>query len=110
MTSLKWGKTERFKGILNRCASLVYIMLSIRYNIFVVSSIHVAGVKNILHDKLSRGVTPQELGYQHSEIMELQEDTLVLTFMQLCNPHTDIETYERFKQFWIQIENAMNAL
>jgi hypothetical protein len=109
-TSLKWGSSERFKGILSRCAALVYVLIGIKYNLVVCSSVHIAGVDNILHDKLSRGVTPTELGYDATKILNLQSDIAIHRFLELCDPNRIIENYDQFLLFWSDVRQAIVAL
>jgi hypothetical protein len=85
ITSLTWSKNERYRSIPGRRAALIFTLLSIAFDYDVVEIEHIPGVDNILHDKLSRGFKPSELGFNESTIMDF-------TFgpsgkiLELCDP------------------------
>jgi hypothetical protein len=108
-TSLKWGLTERFKGTLCLAASLVYILLSSHFNLWVSESDHVPAADNWFYDKISRGVSPTELGVAPALILHLQSDADIQQLLQLCDPTVDntqtsavLDLWRRILQ-WIEI-------
>jgi hypothetical protein len=109
-TSLKWGKTERFKGVLSRCASIVYVLLCIKYDFQVVESVHIAGADNGLHDRLSRGVYPEDMGYRPQETLELESDSCVVGLLNLCDPNIQIEDYSQLITFWKKVNECLSMI
>ena len=103
-TALKWGETERFKGILNLGSVITFILLGTRCNIWVSSSIHVAGEDNTFYDQLSRGATINSLGLNDIPIINLQDDPSFIKLIELCNPRIDyVEQENSFILLWKQI-------
>jgi hypothetical protein len=104
-TALKWGETERFKGILNLGSVIAFILLGTHCNIWVSSSIHIAGEDNTFYDQLSRGTAINSLGLEDDIIINLQKDSEFIRLIELCNPHIDYLQQENsiillWKQIW----------
>lgn len=104
-TALKWGETERFKGILNLGSVITFILLGTHCNLWVSSSIHIAGEDNTFYDQLSRGTAINSLGLDKRIIINLQDDSEFIKLIELCNPHIDYLEQENalitlWKQIW----------
>lgn len=103
ITALKWGTTERFKGLLNLGAVIAFIMLGTRLNIWVSDSIHIPGEDNTLFDSLSRGTTCQQLGIEEHLIVELSNDTEFTKLISLCNPSIEYNNEFALLELWKSI-------
>ncbi len=76
-TSLKWGLTERFKGVLGLGSTLACVALGTAFDLFLAESVHVAGKNNVLQGRQSRGITPGELGFDGCSIWETEGDSIM---------------------------------
>ena len=104
-TALKWGETERFKGILNLGSVITFILLGTHCNLWVSSSIHIAGEDNIFYDQLSRGTAISSMGLNYNIIIDLHDDYDFIKLIELCNPYIDYFEQENaliilWKQIW----------
>lgn len=107
-SSLKWGHTERFKGVLGQKAAIVFILLGIHFDIEVVESEHIAGSLNVVCDKLSRGVSPSALGFEtNRQVSWPTEETDILNSLDPTDP---IESEFQLTQFWKRISENIEKI
>ena len=102
-SSLKWGTTGLFSGVLSQRTSFVFMFVSVQYNLFISEGEHVAGELHVTCDRLSRGVRPLELGFSPEMIYDVEFDLNMLAIIELCNPapENDILDEESFMDFWV---------
>ena len=105
ISSLKRSDTERFKGDLAVRASTMYIISGIEYNTEVVSVEHVPGIDNVICDKLSRGVCPNELGYYSNIIIP---DKFTNQCFSLSNPLTQLANSHEVCSLWNDTRLLLN--
>jgi hypothetical protein len=99
-TSLKWGLSERFKGTLALGASLAYVIIGCAFDLWVVEAVHVAGVENEIHDKMSRGCAPEFLGFKEEVIMRAERDEVIAGWLKLCDPTVGMGDVGEFERWW----------
>jgi len=105
ISSLTWSSTERFRGSLSNRATMVYILLAIHFNYVVVDTQHVAGVDNTLHDQLSRGYDPIDLGFKHGDIIDFNTEEYAAV-IEICNPTiSNYDINQHWKDIMILIHN-----
>ncbi len=107
-----WAESERFRGILNRPAGLVYLLASVESGIDVESFEHIAGKSNVMCDGLSRGVSAeklaQELGLDSSVVVK--PSAAVAQLVSLCDPQTKLDSLEKLQEFWCLTKKALLSL
>ena len=100
-TSLKWGLTENFRSISCRRAALVLTTVSIKYNIIIDEQIHIAGIKNVRCDALSRGyATPTDYGFKPDQILDYEILDQVNKF---CNPTLNTTGEQSICEMWKEL-------
>lgn len=109
-TSLKWGLTERFRGVLGLSSAAVYILLATRYNISVVEAVHVPAGDNKLWDSLSRGSSVESLGFAPGLNLHLDIDPHINSLLNLCDPVHDLSCSSSLVVLWRDILIWMRSL
>ena len=115
-SSLKWGTSELFKGILVQRASLIYVLVGVHTNLTVVEGEHWAGSLNVRCDKLSRGTRPEDLvdlPLRAEQIFRWEEDAPVRALICLCDPTTAedlIHSEEDLVRLWIAARDHILSL
>jgi hypothetical protein len=99
-TSLKWGSTERFKGVRSLSASVVYLLIGSRYNLWVAEAEHLPKEYNTLCDALSRGASLSQLGISQEYDLRLEENSVVNEIVALCNPTYDMLQPDSLTDLW----------
>ena len=118
VAALTWAETERARGQLVTNASMVFTLLSIRFNLDVKKSVHISGEDNWRCDRLSR---LEEFGRDRvQEVLEtmglsqtvvnLQENVQVQTLLACCDPGRSLEGEEIFLGFWGELRSALSEL
>ena len=119
VAALTWAETERARGQLVTNASIVFTLLSIRFNLDVKKSVHISGEDNWRCDRLSRleesrGNRVQEtleaMGLNQTAVVRLQENVQVQTLFACCDPGRSLEGKEIFLGFWGEFRNALSEL
>jgi len=102
VSSLRWGKDERFKPGRSRRAVVVYMTICLRYEINVETIEHVEGTKNVLCDAMSRGQSAASLGFHSLQVTHFHEDAALWSILKLCEPVSEIcdDDDNQFMKFW----------
>ena len=100
MTALHWAVSESFSGSLVFAPALLYVLLGGKHDLWVCQTTHVAGVDNVLHDQLSRGTPPCELGFDEGEIVDVSQGTLGWKVLELCDPGVRVSDLTSLTTFW----------
>jgi hypothetical protein len=108
MSSLKWSSTEHFKGVLSLRASVMYILTGVQFGIEIITTEHIPGDRNIQCDALSRGSSPQELGYTVEQILIV--DDFVNRLFELCDPTKPFESIEDMFNLWISTSDLLSHI
>jgi hypothetical protein len=106
LTSLVWGQTERFRGLINLSASVAYTIIGGSFDLWVAEVRHVRGVDNEIHDKLSRGAHPQALGFKDADVMDMRNDG----WLELCNPHVRLGEKGVLEGWWRRARTLVDQL
>ena len=95
------GLIENYRSLSCRRAALDLTTISIKYNIIIIDQIHIAGVKNIRCDQLSRNnATPNSLGFHADQIITL---TILDQVTKFCNPTIDTTTEQQVSKMWNEL-------
>ncbi len=90
-TSLKWGSTERFRGCLNQNCAIVHLTVAAEFDFAISEVRHVRGDENSQCDALSRYThSPRDFCEREDQILDLDHDDVIQTFLALCDPTWDI--------------------
>ena len=110
--SIKWGTTGLFTGSLSRRTSFVFMFVSVQYNLDISEGVHVAGIRNVICDKLSRGIRPSELGFSPETVYDFTSDATMLELIKLCDPTpaNEILDEEAFMDFWFTARDYVGKL
>jgi len=109
-TSLKWGSTERFKGVRGLSASVVYLLIGSRYELWVSEVQHLPKEYNTLCDSLSRDKTVKDLGISDELDLKLDVDSIIHETVCLCNPTTSMLDPYSIQQLWISVNGIISRL
>jgi len=109
MSALKWGAEERFTSCLCFCAALVFVLLSVAFDIHVVAREHVPGEENIICDALSRGYRPGDLGVAADDTLDLQSEAM-REGLRLCDPTREITNEGGFMELWRGVQHLLKTL
>ena len=93
-TSLVWSTEESFKAGPSENAAAAFLVLGQVSQNFVESGDHLKGIWNMKCDRLSRGETPEDLGYETRVIRRVEDSAPLTRLLQLCNPKTRYESKE----------------
>jgi len=74
MSALRWCADEHISSSLCFCAALVFVLLSVAFNIHIVAWEHIPGEEHFYCDALSRGYRPEDLGVAANEILNLDSE------------------------------------
>ena len=109
-TSLKWGSTERFKGSRGFSASVMYLLLGSKYELWVSEAQHLPKEYNTLCDSLSRNKTVKDMGISDEFDLKLESDSILLEVVTLCNPTTDMLSHNSIYQLWTHVTAIISRL
>jgi len=109
-TSLKWGRTERFKGVRGLSASVVYLLLGSHYDLWVSDAHHLPKEFNTLCDSLSRGKSVVDLGIDEKFDLRLGHNPIVDEVARLCNPTTNMLTPHSIEKLWTCVTKIISRL
>jgi hypothetical protein len=109
-SSLAWVLTERFKGSRSQRAAVVYIAMGVQFDLMVGEASHVAGSDNDLCDRLSRGVDPSALGFDISNTLSFQEDSITSRLLHLCDPVLEISDEDDLIELWSQTNLVISSI
>ena len=118
VAALTWAETERPRGQLVTNASMVFTLLSIRFNLDVKKGTHIPGEDNWRCDKLSRlgesqmGVPEalEAMGLTETVVVNLQENAQVQALLACCDPGRSLEGEEVFLGFWGEVRSALSEV
>ena len=107
ISSLQWASTEHYRSKLCFRPAVIFTLLSIAFNLIVVEAVHIAGVDNDIHDGLSRGKSPGELGF-NEEIRMQSTQQYISSFLRLCDP--TLAESGSVEIFWRKAIEEVNGL
>ena len=101
-TSLTWGRQEKFKGGLGKCASILFILLGVRFDFWV------AEVEFMIN---CHGVKRHRIwGYRTVCGLDLMRDGPLMRIVELCDLHRNINDFERLSVFWKDIDRTIQGM
>ena len=110
-TSLAWCILEKFKGSNSFAASVAYIILSKASGIDFTNSIHITGDQmKSRSDPLSRGVSPESLGYHPTIIRKLINNPALQSLINLMDPTRVIDLTADIGPTWTEAERISGTL
>ena len=119
IAALTWAETERARGQLVTNASMVFTLLSIRFNLDVKKGIHISGENNWRCDRLSRledfavdrvHKALIAMGMSQTIVVNLQESAQVQTLLACCDPKRCLGEEEIFLGYWGELRSALNEV
>ena len=113
VSALTWASKGQFRGDLVTNASILYTLILIVTGIEVVGDpieFHIKGDDNWRCDGLSRGKSMSDIGMNHVDFMDLNNDPLSLELLSLCDPAASIEIDSDFTGFFKRCNAAISNL
>lgn len=103
-SALSWAMYERFKRGSSVSAALLFMRVASTSFIDVNHITHIAGVNNIVCDKLSRHYSPTSLGFSSNQSIFQEQLTWMDDFFSICNPlRQSLSSHDLFLQLWNQL-------
>jgi hypothetical protein len=103
-TSLAWIGNDNFSNGYSARAAIVYCQLLIKSKLRINETIHIPGEFNFICDQLSRGVRPEDLGYDDSHIVVFTDYPFLTNCLMLCSPLEPVyENLDIFTTFWNKV-------
>ena len=109
-SSLAWASTERFRAGNSRPAAVCFMALAVTHDLAISSTEHVAGVRNIVCDSLSREGSYSEHGFSPAQCFDLAKHPLVERILLACNPLHDLTDDDAFYALWRSAQHLAAAL
>ena len=86
ISSISWTSKESFRSERALAAACVYIPLMINSGLFITEAVHIPGTNMVYSDPLSRGHSPENLGFSSDVIVDLSRVPLFLKLINMVNP------------------------
>lgn len=103
-SSLSWAKYERFKHGSSVSSALLFMRVTSLSLIKVNHITHVAGVNNVICDKLSRHHSPASLGFPMDQSISQENIPWMEEFFSICNPLLHpLLSHDAFLKLWTQL-------
>jgi hypothetical protein len=110
-TSLAWSAMERFTGEHSVTAAIAFILLSSTSGLVITETKHLAGtLMDHRSDKLSRGVTPESLGYPPSTIKHIERNQALVRLIELIDPTKPMSLADDLATVWAELETVIGVL
>ena len=109
-SSLSWASTERFRAGHSRPAAVCFMALAVTHDLTIASIEHVAGVRNIVCDSLSREGSYAEHGFSPAQCFDLTRHPIVERILLTCNPLHDLTDDNAFYALWRSAQHLAAAL
>jgi hypothetical protein len=104
-SSLRWALTERFRSVLCKRMSILFVSLGIEYDLTVDDSQHIAGEHNIMCDRLSRyreySLSPYDLGFKDNQLISIELGTPLHSMVSFCDPTSGELSDDDFIAAWV---------
>ena len=115
VASETWCIKENFRSTVSRRASLLYMLIGVRFNIWVQEVQFIEGVRNVIPDRLSRrdsGQTAEalvmDLGFDEKRVWKPDERTEGL--ISMCNPTIPLRRESDLQDFWMVVSEYLDEL
>jgi len=104
VSSLKWSVKERFKGNLYVKAATVYVAIVSRLDLRVDEADHLPGTMNVVCDKMSRGTSPDSLGFcSEQQFICNEQRNMFADVLSLCDPSKPWK--QSSQSFWSLVDS-----
>jgi hypothetical protein len=110
VSALTWAFKERFRAGRSLRATIAYVAIGSRYDLEVCDAVHVAGLDNVVCDRLSRGVTPTELGFGADTLLSSEEWLLSMAALELCDPTVSCDDIGELAPFYGRVDQLSESL
>jgi hypothetical protein len=107
-TSLAWCALEKFRS--KRClvAAIAYIRLSMASGLVFSETRHLAGIHmTYWSDPLSRGVSPESLGYPAPSIRHVEQNPALKRFIDLMDPSVAFDLADDLGPRWAEFDSLI---
>jgi hypothetical protein len=108
--ALSWGCKESWKGHLCRRAAVIFLLLSVAFDMYVEKEEHIAGEVNIACDKMSRGVSPLEVGVPEGRVIDFEGHRISSRLLVMCDPTIPLETESDFISLWKEVQDCIKGI
>ena len=108
-TALHWSETWKFRSGPSNNTAIVYVALSLKFNLRFDDTVFVRGIDNVTCDKLSRGIHPAVLGFQ-SDLYCDDEDLFVTHILSLCTPSKESAAADHLVSTWVDAASLAEAI
>ena len=103
-SSLSWASDEKFRAGRSLAAAILFMQLQQCNEIPIAETEHIAGEINP-SDPLSRGVSPQALGYLPEVIYDLRENPSIDNMITRVNPSRNVSLGDDLADLWQSIRS-----
>lgn len=108
VSSLKWSVKERFRGNLCINAATLYVAIGSKLDLRVEDTIHLPGKSNVRCDRLSRGTSPDMLGFRREQQFICKDQKRMFTdVLSICDPSKPWQSCSE-SLFWSRLDNVIN--
>jgi hypothetical protein len=108
-TALSWLKTKRFKTDIALNTTIILTWVCVKFNLVIGSVTHLPKEENTSADFLSREGNHESLQKKDFRIGDAPNiDLECKDLIGLCDPNLNLDTDEKYIQFWAAIPPAVN--
>jgi hypothetical protein len=108
-SSLSWAKDERFRAGRSMAAAILFMQLQQCNEIPIAGTEHIAGAINP-SDPLSRGRSPEELGYAPGVIYDFRHNPAIDTLITRLNPTVKFCLRDDLADMWQANQSCIDTL
>jgi hypothetical protein len=109
-TALSWASKEKFRIGPSTVTSIMWIQLQQQNDLPVESTVHLAGVLNVVSDSLSRGRSPEALGFHPRVIYHLEDNQTLVSILASLDPTVPVVLSCDLQARWLQNQTWIDIL
>jgi hypothetical protein len=99
-SSLSWSVKSSFRDGPSRSAAISFMTIGVAMGLEVVEGVHIAGIRNIVCDGMSRDQEPAEYGFSDEDCIDVETSEVLKALLGTCNPLNDTESELGFTAVW----------
>ena len=88
---------------------MCFVALGIHLGNDIVDGEHIARIKNVICDGLSRDRYPHEFGFAREDCIEVDDDRGLTQLLVRCNPLLETDSDEGFMRAWLESQRLHEA-
>jgi hypothetical protein len=109
-SSLSWSVKSSFRDGPSRSAAISFMAIGTSMGLEVVEGVHIAGVRNIVCDGMSRDQAPAEYGFRDEDCIDVGKSEVLQALLEACNPLNDTESELGFTAVWTSARRVCEML